>query len=350
MISYRSNAKTLGITVFAFFVLCLPRIAATASADPAAKYYEAAKKEGKLVIYGLGPPFLGPINDAFKKRYPGILIEAFDESGRETTERIIAEQKTGRGIGDIVIAGSGTHIRLGDLGFLEAYQSPQKSEMIPELVPQEGFTSPFRATIHSIGINTKLVPPTDEPKLWTDVLHPKFKDKMASEDPRGGGSGGGLIASLEMAFGVEFLHKLAAQNIFFDRNSGTVMAGLVRGEHALFLSASHDDMIVARKNGAPVKFLKPKDGTRANGNFQSIIKNPPHPNAAKLWLEWSLSQEGQEMVGKVGLVPARKGIATAEPEADLTGVKLLPVPQVRQDVTYLKERTKRYEDIFIKKK
>jgi iron(III) transport system substrate-binding protein len=202
-----------------------------------AKYYEGSKKEAKLVIYGLGPPFLGPIRDAFNKRYPGIVMEAFDESGRETTERIIAEQKTGRVVSDVVIAGGGTHIRLGDLGFLEAYQSPQKSEMIPELVPQEGFTNPFRATIHSLGINTKLVPVTDEPKVWTDVLSRKFKGRMASEDPRGGGSGGGLMASLELAFGVEFLHKLAAQNIFFDRNSGTVMAGLVRGEHALFLSA-----------------------------------------------------------------------------------------------------------------
>jgi len=221
--------------------------------------------------------------------------------------------------------------------------------MIPELVPQEVFTNPFRATIHSIGINTKLVPPADEPKLWADVLSPKFKGKIVSEDPRGSGSGGSIMASLELAFGTEFLHKLAAQNIFFDRNAGTILAGLVRGEHALFLSASHDDMIVARKNGAPVKFLKPMDGTRANGNFQSIVKNAPHPNAVRLWIEWSLSEEGQQMLGKVGLVPARKGIATAEPEADLAGVKLLPIPQTRQDVTYLKERTKRYEAIFFKK-
>jgi len=78
--------------------------AADASAQLAAKLYEGAKKEGKLVIYGLGEPFLTPIATAFKKRYAGITIEAFDEPGAQSRERVIAEQKTGRLIGDIIIA------------------------------------------------------------------------------------------------------------------------------------------------------------------------------------------------------------------------------------------------------
>jgi iron(III) transport system substrate-binding protein len=344
-----SGAKALGIALFILFVISLPRPASSASADAASKYYEAAKKEGKLVIYGLGPPFLGPIDEAFKKRYPGIQIEAFDESGRETRERIIAEQKTGRFVGDVLIGGPSVHVVLGDLGFIEAYRSTQIPHMIPELVPEWDFSSPFRATVFAIASNTKLVPVADEPKVWADLLQPKFKGKMASDDPRGSGGGGGLMASLEAAFTTEFLKKLATQDIFFGKDTGTILAGLVRGEHALFITASHDDIIVARKKGAPVKFLKPKDGVRASGNFQSIVKNAPHMNAAKLWVEWSTSEEGQQMLGKVGLAAARKGVKAAEPEADLTGLKLLPVVGGRQDMNYLKERTKRYQSIFFRK-
>lgn len=322
---------------------------AYATAQLVAKFYEGAKKEGKLVIYGLGEPFLTPIATTFKKRYAGITIEAFDEPGAQSRERIIAEQKTSRLIGDIIIAGPTNHQMLTDLNYLEPFKTSQWANMIPELLPDIPNTNPLRASVFSVAINSKLIPPAEEPKVWADLLQSKFKGKMASDDPRGSGGGAGMIASLEKAFGVEYLHKLAAQDIFFSRDSGTILANLVRGEYSLFITASHDEIIAARKSGAPLKFLKPADGVRAAGNFQSIVKNAPHMNAAKLWVEWSTSEEGQQAFAKTGQAAARKGIKAGEPEADLTGIKLLPVVGGRQDMNLVKERTKRFEGIFFKK-
>ena len=290
-----------------------------------------------------------PISEAFNKRFPRIQIEAFDESGQQTHERVIAEQKAGRVIGDVVIPGPRTLMSLAELGLLEAYKSAQIPHMIPELVPEGPSANPFRASVTSMAINTKSVPPADEPKAWADVLDPKFRGKIASDDPRGIGGGGSLMAALEKAYGTEFLRKLAQQNIFFSRDSGTVLAGLVRGEHAIFLTAAYYDIIAARKEGAAVKFLKPKDGLRVGQAPQALVKNAPHPNAGKLWIEWSLSEEGQQMLGKVGLVAARKGIIPAEPEANLTGVALLPTIDTRQGLAEVKERSKRMEAIFFKK-
>ena len=326
-----------------------PVDAADATAPHVAKLYEGAKQEGKLVIYGLGEPFLTPIATAFKRRYAGITIEAFDEPGAQSRERIIAEQKTNRLIGDIIIAGPTNHQILTDLNYLEPFKTSQWSHFIPELLPDIPNANPLRASVFSMAINSKLVLPADEPKSWADLLQPRFKGKMASDDPRGSGGGAGTIASLEKAFGIEYLHKLAAQDIFFSRDSGTILANLVRGEYVLFITASHDEIIAARKSGAPLKFLKPAEGIRAAGNFQSIIKNSPHGNAAKLWVEWSTSEEGQQAFAKTGQAAARKGIKAGEPEADLTGVKLLPVVGGRQDINLVKERTKRFEGIFFKK-
>jgi iron(III) transport system substrate-binding protein len=323
--------------------------AADATAQLVAKLYDGAKKEGKLVIYGLGEPFLTPIATTFKRRYAGITIEAFDEPGAQSRERIIAEQKTNRLIGDIIIAGPTNHQILTDLNYLEAFKTSQWASMIPELLPDIPNANPLRASVFSVAINSKLIPPAEEPKVWADLLQSKFKGKMASDDPRGSGGGAGMIASLEKAFGVEYLHKLAAQDIFFSRDSGTILANLVRGEYSLFVTASHDEIIAARKSGAPLKFLKPADGVRAAGNFQSIVKNAPHASAAKLWVEWSTSEEGQQAFAKTGQAAARKGIKAGEPEADLTGVKLLPVVGGRQDMNLVKERTKRFETIFFKK-
>ena len=323
--------------------------AAESPAQLAAKFYEGAKKEGKLVIYGLGEPFLTPIVSVFRKRYPGVTIEGFDEPGPQSRERVIAEQKTGRIIGDIIIAGPTNHQMLADLNFLEPYQTSQLPYMIPELVPEGNFTNPLRASVFSMAVNTKLVPAAEEPTLWADLLQPRFKGKMASDDPRGSGGGAGLMASLEKALGTEYLQKLATQEIFFSKDSGTILANLVRGEYVLFITASHDEIIAARKSGAPLKFLKPKDGVRAAGNYQSIIKNAPHMNTAKLWVEWSTSEEGQQAFARTGQAAARKGIKAGEPEADLTGLKLLPVVGGRHDMNFVKERSKRFENIFFKK-
>jgi len=331
----------------------VPADAADATAQLAAKLYEGAKKEGKLVIYGLGEPFLTPVATAFKRRYTGITIEALNEPGAQSHERVIAEQKSSRPIGDIIIAGPIYTWPLADLNYLEPFKTSQWAQMIPELLPDIPNANPLRAGVFSMAINSKLISPAEEPKQWSDLLQPRFKGKMASDDPRGSGGpgrpGAGMVASLEKAFGVEYLQKLAAQDIFFSRDSGTILANLVRGEYTLFITAWHNEIIAARKSGAPLKFLKPTDGVRAAGNYQSIVKNAPHLNAAKLWVEWSTTEEGQQVFAKTGQGAARKGIKAGEPEADLTGVKLLPVVSSRQDMNLINERTKRFEGIFFKK-
>jgi len=342
-------AVALASFLLALCTTSTPVSAAETPPQVAAKFYVGAKKEAKLVIYGLGEPFLTPIRDAFNKRYPGIEIEAFDEPGRASRERVIAEQRTGRVIGDLMIAGPSNHQQLEDLGFLQPYQSSQLPHLIPELLPDGKYVSPLRASIFSVAINTKLVPAAEEPKVWADLLLAKFKDKMAADDPRGSGGGPGLFASLEAAFGTEYLKKLATQNLFFSKDSGTILANLVRGEYVMFITASHDEIIAARKSGAPLKLLKLKDGIRAAGNYQSIIKNARHPNAAKLWVEWSLSEEGQQAFAKTGQAVVRKGVKAGEPESELTGIKLLPVVGGRQDAKAVRERSKRFEEIFFKK-
>ncbi len=352
MVLNKAAGKVKFFVLWGSLALCVfPAIAWSAESPEqiAAKFYAGAKKEAKLVIYGLGEPFLTPIRDALRKRYPGIDIEAFDEPGRASRERVIAEQKTGRRIGDIIIAGPSNHQQLTEMGLLEPYQSSQLAFMIPELVPEGNYTSPLRASIFSVAVNTKLLPAAEEPKVWGDLLQPKFKGKMASDDPRGTGGGAGLMASLELAFGTDFLKKLAAQDIFFAKDTGTILANMVRGEHVLFITASHDEIIAARKSGAPLKFLKLKDGIRAAGNYQSIVKNAPHMNAAKLWVEWSTSEEGQQAFAKTGQAAARKGIKAGEPESDLNGLKLLPVMSAKQEGPLIKERSRRFEEIFFKK-
>jgi len=314
------------------------------------KYYEAAKKEGKLVLYGVGNAALyNPIRDAFMKRFPGIELQGVDQRGRESREKIIAEQQSRNYIGDIVISGTDTQNELTQNGLIEPYQAAGLDAVIPDLVPADRANTPRTVSIFAVAINTNLVPPDQEPKTYQDLLDPKWKGKLEIDDPRGSGPGGTILSGMEALYGPDNVdQKLAEQNLFFATQAGPLLDALVRGEYAVYMSANHTDIIAQRKAGAPIKQIKPADGIGLTPINQGLIKNAPHPNAARLWVEWSLSEEGQQALAQQGYAVVRQGFKASEPEADLTGVKILPRDDDPATFALLGDRTKRWSDIFFK--
>src|SRR5262245_27450151 len=98
------------------------------------KYYEAARKEGKLVLYGVGNATLyNPVRDAFQKRFPGIELVGVDQRGRESREKVIAEQQSKNYVVDVVISGTDTQNELVASGFVEPFQASELESVIPDL-------------------------------------------------------------------------------------------------------------------------------------------------------------------------------------------------------------------------
>ncbi len=328
--------------------------AAATTADPLQsvidKYYEPAKKEGKLVLYGVGNATLyNPVRDAFQKRFPGIELNGVDQRGRESREKIFAEQQSKNYVADVVISGTDTQNELVQNGFIEKYEAAELASVIPDLVPPDRQNNPRTVSIFSMAVNTNLVPPDQEPKTYKDLLDPKWKGKLAMDDPRGSGPGGTILSGMEVLYGIDEVDsKLAEQNIFFATQAGPILEALNRGEYAVFLSSNHTDVIAQRKAGAPIKQVKPSDGVGVTPINQGLVKNAPHPNAAKLWIEWSLSEEGQTVLAQQGYATVRKGMKVAEPEANLEGVKFLPRDDDPENFKLLGDRTKRWEDVFFK--
>lgn len=322
-----------------------------ALADARAKYYEAAQKEGKVVIYGNNttPALFDSTKEAFAKRFPGIELQGTEMPGREAREKIIAEQVGKQYVVDIAFTGYTTQRDLTDAGLYEPYESPQLAQLYPQFVVPGGVVSPRTVGLVSIAINTNLVPPDQEPKVWNDVLDPKWKGKLAVLDPRGSGEGGTIVGGMELVYGFEWSSRLKAQEPFFARAKGPIWTGLLRGEYAMYITASHTDAIVQRKAGAPIKFLKPQDGVGWTYASMGNVKNQPHPNAARLFIEWTLSEEGQNVLAKEGFVVPRKGVQPADPESSMDGVTLLPrdqTPEANEKLGDDNERTKRWEALF----
>jgi iron(III) transport system substrate-binding protein len=153
--------------------------AAATGADPltsvVAKYYEPAKKEAKLVVYGTGTDTLfNPIKDAFQKRFPGIEVQGVDQRGRESREKVIAEQQSKNYVVDVVASGTDTQAALLQGGYVEPYQAAELAEALPDFVQPNQPYSPRTVTIFTMAINTQLVPADQEPKVWNDILDPKW--------------------------------------------------------------------------------------------------------------------------------------------------------------------------------
>jgi iron(III) transport system substrate-binding protein len=314
-----------------------------------ATLYPAAKQEGKLVLYGVGTPDLyEPVRAGFAKHFPGIELQGVDQRGRDSREKIVAEQQSKNYVADVVISGTDTQAELVSLGLTEAYQPAEIGNALPGLVPAGGAMSPRTLTIFTIAINTTLVPPDQEPKKWQDVLDPKWKGKLAMDDPRGSGPGGTILSGIDYVYGQEIEQKLADQQPFFATQAGPIWTALNRGEYAIFLSGGHPDLIANRKAGAPVKQIRPVEGVGVTPIGQSLLKNAPHPNAAKLWIEWSLSEEGQSLLADQGYAVVRKGIKAKEPEASLEGATFLPRDDDATKLQLIPERTKRWDQLFFK--
>ena len=155
------------------------------TAAATASFYDAARAEGKLVIYGGGQAALfEPVQQAFNKRYPGIAVENVDQRGRESREKVFAEQRGKNFVADIVTSGFSTQTEILEAGFVEVYQSASIPDVIPELMTNPGYFNPRTVSIFSVSVNTNLVPQSEEPKTWDDVMNPKWRGKIGLDDPR----------------------------------------------------------------------------------------------------------------------------------------------------------------------
>jgi spermidine/putrescine-binding protein len=183
------------------------------AADDWDKVIDAAKKEGKVVVYdmALGAPYFIAVLKSYEARY-GIPVESLDLRASELVERIRTEQSAGRYLGDVEIITT-TMIE-------EQRQNGDFIEKLPAIPNAANLRPPFRANDYSVPafvqpmgilINTRMVKEEDAPTSWNDLNDPKWKGKILSDDMRPLGSGNTMFAILEHQMGADFNEKLAGQ-------------------------------------------------------------------------------------------------------------------------------------------
>jgi iron(III) transport system substrate-binding protein len=282
-----------------------------------ANVISAAKAESKVVFYSglVGSPSTAAIARAFEKKY-GIQTEFLDLRISEIRERMRAEQVAGRVIGDVLTTSynvtTSIEMNEGYIQPLKAFPAKSRVRAGSKIDNPSGTQVSVYMLKYGILINTKLVPPADEPKSWTDLLDPKWTGKILADDPRALGGGFNAFVAQNDKFGADFLKKLAEQKQTFSRDLRESERRVARGEFPVYAPFLFNDYSTLR--GLPVKAIAPVEGVAYVQFVASMAKNAPHPNAALLFIDFLLSAEAQLIYASEGLGPVIDGIDAKIPD------------------------------------
>ncbi len=290
-------------------------LAVNASAQSLA---EAAKKEGKVVIYGsLESGIMDEIEKAFTKKY-GVPIEYFRAASNKTLDRVMTESRAGRVMSDVVITNRGPMLLLKKENIFAKYVSPEAKNFPDDLRDPEGMLSPiYRQVIVGILYNTKLVKPQDAPKSLDDLLTPKWAGKWTMPDPSRHFTTGVWVKNLDEIYGKDYMSVVkrmaAAKPILVESFipsaqkviSGEALAGITYLKYVYIFG----------KDGAPLDYVRmPK--MLADGHNVGIQAKAPHPNAARLFEDFFISKEGMQILAKEGEFVTAKGLYPPIKDAD----------------------------------
>lgn len=298
------------------------------------KVLAAAKKEGKVIVYGVSTfrPMVKEIEGAFAKRF-GIKIEFLTGRSREVRERVKMEVRTGKPIADVAMAGATSLPALWRDGGLERWFPPSLKFVRPVVLKTldiEKFPmTPVYAGLKGILINTNLISAKEEPKSWRDLANPKWRGKIVMDDPRSAGAGHGAFVSTwrHPSLGREFHEKLAQNKPVF-LGAGTyqqIAAKIAQGEYAIGFPIDAD--AVVDFSSAPVKWIAPIEGVHHTVMAVALVKNSGRSNAAKVFIDFVLSEDFQRVVGDSN-APVTEGIPSKRKEWSLDYATLLPRPLV----------------------
>ena len=267
---------------------------------------EAAKKEGKVVLYGtIVPQVMTLIEKGFEAKY-GIKTEYWRGDATKVIDRVLTEWRAGKPGFDLVIGARGP-LSLGKSEGVYAKYSPAAAANFPaKFKDKDGQLTAMRVTPVGILYNTELVKSADIPKTLDDLLDGKWQGKISMPDPSRHASTAQYLWNLEQVKGekwMDFAKGLAKQRPLLLESYSTVPNAIVRGESAVGISYIQ----YAGQTKGPIDFA-PINQVFADPSDVALSAKAANPNAAKIFIDYLCSLEGQRKVAETGEFVMAPGI------------------------------------------
>lgn len=298
-------------TGLSLLLLLIHPVSVNAAADP--KIIDGAKKEGQLVWYNtLVQPHAQGIIDLFMKSYPFVKASFWRGSSMQVYTKLMVEARAGRFSWDVLsLTDAEFVLDLQQKNLISRYISPERNMFSEDLKDAEGYWTGYYALPTGLGFNTRLVKREEVPRTYNDVLDSKWKGKKISIDTQGHE----LLMGLTQAWGkekaVEFFKELALQEPVLGRGNNKRIELAAAGEFPLVIAFTHS--IEANKTkGAPVDWVNLEPVVIQVDSIMLGAK-AAHSNAGRLFIDFVLSQQGQELLQSYRRPTLRTGVEPNPP-------------------------------------
>lgn len=291
---------------------------------------EAALKEGRVVWYTTTPQqAVNALREGFNTLYPEIQVEVFRANTFQVLERFYQEAALRRPTADLIAVTELTpFLDMRNRGMLLEYESPEYAAYInlPKDWADGRHWAPMRVMTMGIMINTNLIDPASV-KTWEDILRPEFKGRIAAGDVVHSDNAYPFYFALRHQFGTGIWEKLAELDAHVFVSSDSATESVASGEWAAILDIwTYRAYEYGVLRGAPVRAIIPESGTVAIPNPIAITRFGQNPNAAKLFLDYVLSKEAQEVLMRtLGVNSGRNDVEPIEGIPSLNEITLYDV-------------------------
>ena len=295
-----------------------------------------AKQEGKVVLFG--PP--GAANReamlSFQKTYPEVQVELTGGVvGRDLVPRLMSERQAGQYLWDVYVgAPSSAYLELKPTGAV----APLRPALLrPEVLDESnwlgGFQDGWMDLDHewvyafslnlnwTVYVNRQLVP-ANELRDVEEIWDPKWRGKIAMIDPSSSGPGARVFGTLLLTKAEDKVRSLFQQDIALTRDGRQLIEWLVRGRYPVALAVSPDEFKPFQEQGLPLDHVQPlvsddpaASGLNAGRGAVVMLDRAPHPNAARVFVNWLLGPEAQRIVAEKSNYNSRRtDVPPVDPE------------------------------------
>ncbi len=308
------------------------------------KILEGAKKEGRLVLYtGMETDEASLFTKEFARKYPFIKPEIFRSSGEKVQARFMVEYRANTHLADIFQTSIVQVYQLKNAAMLARYVSPEASAYADGFKDAQGYWTAFYQIPYVIGYNTQMIAAKDAPTSYEDLLHPKWKGLISLETEEYQW----FYHALQLMGrdkGLDFMRKFAGQNLQM-RKGHTLLAQLVAAGESAIATVVYSNRVERMKaTGAPIDWVRFKGPTISAINAIAIPDKAPHGNAARLFVDFVLSRDGQNILRGLRRIPARPDVAP-DPPSLTKGLNLYPA-RPEGMIEHYNDTVARFDEIF----
>lgn len=295
---------------------------------------ELARKEGKVVLYTTLPgKACEKVKAAFEEKYPRVKFEFYQAGSLDTIGRYEAELAAGRVKGDVFhITDMVWPLRLKEQGNILRYDSPEYSayEYLGEPLVMPGYWAPFRILPITSIVNTKYVDPKTI-QSYGDMLKEEYRGMIAANDVATTTMGYTTYYTLTKYYGTEWYERLAELDAEYYDSTEKASSYCVAGRWPILWDCwAYRYVQFGIKKGAPIMVIFPKEGVTVLPAPLGIFKQAPHPNAAKLFLNFAYSKECQQLlVDTLGVHSGRKDVVLPEGLPKISEIKILEIDYLK---------------------